>query len=48
MGELMGYIEKIDVLDLLINCLKEYEKELDGLIDRLEKAVDVVERRAMR
>jgi len=44
----MGYAEKIDVLDRLINCLKEYEKDLQSLVDRLEKAVDMAERRAMR
>lgn len=35
----MGYTEKIDALDMVIDCLKEHEKDLDGLIDRLEKAV---------
>ncbi len=35
----MRFVEKVDVLDLIINCLKEHEKELDGLVERLEKAV---------
>ena len=44
----MGFTEKIDVLDMIIDCLKEHEKTLDGLIDRLEKATVMAERRAMR
>lgn len=44
----MGLTTKMDVLDLVITCLKEHEKEIDYLIDRLEKAVSVAERQAMR
>ncbi len=40
--------QRINVLDLIIDVLAGHEKELDGLIDRLEKAVSVAERRAMR
>ena len=35
----MSYTEKIDVLDLIIQVLKEHEKTLDQLITRLEKSV---------
>ena len=44
----MGYTEKIDVLDMIIDCLKEHEKALDDIADRLEKVTAVFERRAMR
>lgn len=44
----MDLTEKVDVLDLIINVLKEHEKELDDKIDRLEKAVSILERQAMR
>lgn len=47
-GPKMTFVEKIDVLDLIINCLKEHEKTFDGLIDRLNKVVSVAERQAMR
>jgi len=36
--------QRMDVLDLLINCLTEHEKTIDGLIDRLEKVIAVIER----
>jgi len=39
---------RIDVLDLIIEVLAGHEKELDNLVDRLEKAVSVAERQAMR
>ena len=42
-----NFTQRIDVLDLIIEVLAGHEKELDGLIDRLEKAVDIAERRAM-
>lgn len=32
----MSFTEKIDVLDLLINILREHEEKLDTLVDRLE------------
>jgi len=32
----MNYTTKIDVLDLIIETLKEHEKALDSLIQRLE------------
>ena len=32
----MGYEEKVDVLDLIINVLKDHEKTLDELISKLE------------
>ena len=35
----MSYTEKIDVLDLLINILREHEEKLDKLVERLEYAV---------
>ena len=39
-----GLTQRIDVLDLIIEVLAGHEKELDELIDRLEKAVAMVER----
>jgi len=38
----MSFTEKIDVLDLLINILKEHEEKLDQLVERLEKAADAL------
>ena len=38
MGFEHGYDEKIDVIDLIINVLKEHEKKLDELVTRLEEA----------
>ncbi|GAH74145.1 unnamed protein product [marine sediment metagenome] len=32
----MSYTEKIDVLDMLINILREHEEKLDELVTRLE------------
>jgi len=32
----MGYTEKIDVLDMIIDVLRDHEKTLDQLIARLE------------
>jgi len=32
-------IEQIDVMDLIINCLREHEKKFDQLIDKLENKV---------
>lgn len=39
----MDYSAKIDVLDLVINTLKEHERALDGLVERLERAMEKVE-----
>ena len=44
----MDLTTRMDVLDLVIRCLEEHEKELDNLADRLDKAVSVAERQAMR
>ena len=44
----MSLITKMDVLDLVITCLQEHEKEVDNLIDRLKKAVSMAERLSMR
>jgi len=33
--------QKIDVLDLVINVLREHEKKLDSLVSRLEKAESI-------
>jgi len=35
----MSYTEKIDVLDLLINVLREHEEKLDELVERMEQTV---------
>ena len=32
----MSFTEKVDVLDLLINILKEHEEKLDKLVYRME------------
>uniref|UniRef100_A0A6M3M204 Uncharacterized protein n=1 Tax=viral metagenome TaxID=1070528 RepID=A0A6M3M204_9ZZZZ len=44
----MSFTEKIDVLDLIINTLRELEEKLDAVADRLDKAVATAERQAMR
>ena len=36
----MGYTEKIDALDFVLNCLTDHEKELDSLIARFERALN--------
>lgn len=33
------YVAKIDVLDLLINLLREHEEKLDQLVTRLETLI---------
>lgn len=38
MGFESGFDEKIDVIDLIINVLKDHEKKLDELVSRLEGA----------
>ena len=40
----MAFTEKIDVLDLLINILKEHEEKLDTLVDRLEIVSKTIQR----
>jgi len=44
----MSLTTRMDILDLVITCLKEHEKEIDNLTDRLEKAVAMVERIPLR
>lgn len=36
----MSFTEKIDVLDLLINILREHEEKLDTLVERMENLFD--------
>ena len=36
----MSFDEKVDVIDLIINVLREHEKNLDDLVSRLEKALE--------
>jgi len=38
------FTTKIDVLDFIIETLRQYEKDLQVLVDRLEKAVTRAER----
>jgi len=33
-------LEKLDVLDMLIDVLAEHEKQLDSTIERLEKLIE--------
>lgn len=40
----MSFPEKVDVLDLLINILREHEKKFDELVSRLEEVVDKLAR----
>jgi CheY-like chemotaxis protein len=40
----MSFTEKIDVLDLLINILREHEEKLDSLVDRLEIVSQTIQR----
>ena len=44
----MSLTERIDVLELLIEILREHEAKLDAVADRLDKAVATAERQAMR
>jgi hypothetical protein len=39
---MMGFTEKVDVLDLLINCIKDSEKKLDDLVARIEEVSNMV------
>ena len=36
----MSFTEKVDVLDLLINILREHEENLDELVEKLTDALD--------
>jgi CheY-like chemotaxis protein len=40
----MSFTEKIDVLDLLINILREHEEKLDELVERLEVVSETIQR----
>lgn len=35
----MSYVEKIDVLELLIKVIQEHEEKLDELVSRLETLI---------
>lgn len=39
----MSYTEKMDVLDLIINILREHEETLDALVERLEAVTDIIQ-----
>ena len=41
----MSSNEKIDVIDLIINVLREHEKTLDTLISKLENTIDSAPKR---
>ena len=36
------FVEKVDVLDLLINCIKDSEQKLDDLVSRMEEVSGMV------
>ena len=36
------FVEKVDILDLLINCIKDSEKKLDDLVSRMEEVSGMV------
>lgn len=36
----MNYLEKMDVLDLIIMTLKEHEKALDQIVSRLDASLN--------
>lgn len=40
----MSFTEKIDVLDLLVNILKEHEQKLDEIVERLETLTEALTR----
>ena len=44
----MGLKEKLDVLDFIINILREHERTLDNLIGRLEILYEEFERKSIR
>jgi hypothetical protein len=37
----MNYVGRVDVLDLIIESLKEHEKKLDDIVSRLESLLKV-------
>ena len=41
----MSYMEKIDVLDLIIEVLKEHEKALDSIIFKLDTLLNADEKK---
>ncbi len=43
-SDIMSFTEKIDVLDLLINILREHEEKLDELVERLEIVSQTIQR----
>lgn len=45
---MMGLKEKLDVLDFIINILREHERSLDNLVVRLEFLFQALERRGIR
>lgn len=36
----MSFTQKIDVLDMIIEVLREHEKALDRLVNRMSEALD--------
>ncbi len=36
----MSYLEKMDVIDLIIETLKEHEKALDEIVSRLDARIN--------
>jgi len=41
----MSKLEKLEVLDLIINVLMEHEKKLDEIVYKLNKLVGKIEKR---
>lgn len=39
----MSYTEKMDVLDMLINILREHEEKLDVFVERLEVVTAIIQ-----
>lgn len=39
----MSYTEKIDILELLIEILREHEKRMDDLVHSLEHLIEQIE-----
>lgn len=44
----MGLKEKLDVLDFIINILREHERNLDDIVGRLEVLFQEFERKSIR